>query len=60
MLLALVSAIVGYAIWYWLRFHQWCPAMWHGTAPPIIMLMIGGTVYRLANQIWPNDGGLDD
>lgn len=37
-LIALASGVGVYAIWYLFNVGPWCPAMWFGTAP---LLMIG-------------------
>jgi hypothetical protein len=37
-IVAALGAVVIYALWFRIQVGQWCPAMWHGTAPPLIML----------------------
>lgn len=36
-ILAIVISVVMYAIWYRCQVGAWCPAMWHGTAPVVII-----------------------
>jgi hypothetical protein len=45
----LISAVFGVAAWvvyYRLRVGPFCPAMWFGTAPPVVMLLAGSALYR--------------
>jgi hypothetical protein len=37
-LAAAVGAVVLYAVWFRFSAGPWCPAMWFGTAPPVIIL----------------------
>lgn len=46
---------LGYVIWYRCHIGPWCPAMWGGTAPPVIMLVIAGMIWRIASRVWPSD-----
>jgi len=35
---ALAGSVALYALWFRLEVGPWCPAMWHGTAPPVFIL----------------------
>ncbi len=47
MIIAGISAVVIYILWYRLFTGQICPAMWAGSAPPIIILVVFIIVLRL-------------
>ena len=46
-MLSVLGAVAFYALWYRFTTGPWCRAMWFGTAPPVIMLLAGGSIYRL-------------
>ncbi len=46
-LLALASGVGAYAVWYRLNVGPWCPAMWFGTAPLLMIGVVFFTVRRL-------------
>ncbi len=52
---ALAGSILIYALWYLWKFGQWCPAMWHGTAPPLIIFVGFALIIKILNQLLPND-----
>jgi len=48
---ALLLAVGGYALWYRLDVGPWCPAMWHGTLPPLAIGLGYLTLRRLFNVL---------
>ena len=50
LLVAMAIGIAGYALWYWVEVHQFCLAMWFGTAPPVIIGLIAWTAYKLLKR----------
>jgi hypothetical protein len=51
-----VAAVVGMLSWvvyYRVNVGPWCPAMWFGTAPPLVMLLSGQLAYRLLGLVRP-------
>lgn len=51
-----VAAVVGVFTWvvyYRFSVGPWCPAMWFGTAPPLVMLLAGQLTYRLLGLVRP-------
>ena len=46
-LISLLAGVGFYALWYRINVAPWCPAMWGGTAPPLIIGTAGLMVYRL-------------
>ena len=53
LLIAFILGIAIYAIYYWFQFHQWCPAMWFGTAPPVVIGLVTLSAYRILNRLMP-------
>ena len=51
LMVSFVGAVLIYAGWYWIHFGQVCPAMWFGTAPPIIMLIAGKVIWDVWGYI---------
>lgn len=44
------GAVVFYVAWYGIRFGHFCPAMWFGTAPPVIMGVVFFTIFGFLNN----------
>ncbi len=49
---AALGSILIYVVWYRLRTGQTCPAMWHGSAPPVIILIAFATLLDLFRRFW--------
>lgn len=54
-LLAIIGSILSYAIWYRMQVGPWCPAMWFGTAPPILMLVFYSLWHTILSKLIKND-----
>jgi hypothetical protein len=49
---AALGAAALYALWYRLAVGPWCPAMWFGTAPPVIILLAFSVLLGFLRRIW--------
>jgi len=48
---AAAGAVVVYALWFRVQVGPWCPAMWFGTAPPVIMLLSFAALLGLLRRL---------
>ena len=49
---AAIGAVVLYAAWFRFSAGPWCPAMWFGTAPPVIVLATFALLLGLFRRFW--------
>jgi hypothetical protein len=50
-IVAAVGAVVVYAVWFRIQVGAWCPAMWFGTAPPVIMLLAFSVLLTILKRL---------
>jgi hypothetical protein len=43
---ALIAGVVAYAAWYRWQVGPFCPGMWGGTAPPVMIGVVTLSAYR--------------
>jgi len=49
---AALGAFAFYALWFRLTTGPWRPAMWHGSAPPVIILTVFSVLLGLFRKFW--------
>lgn len=49
---AIIGAVLIYATWYRLMVSGFCPAMWQGSAPPVIILISFTTLLGILRKFW--------
>jgi hypothetical protein len=51
LLISLLVGVIAYVIWYGVTVGHFCPAMWFGTAPPVIILLSSVAAYRILGGV---------